>query len=179
MTAENHVIWSNYNLDLDDWRDDLLEEYPDKSEDELYALMYEHNDLQLDDERVNLNIQMPGSILMIADIGRWNGRFSGYQEIKSGNIKDCLYTNMDYATFYVDKLGDLRCEAIHHDGTNHYLYRVYKRGVRESQIERLQEKILEGTATRRDITQITNRLGDAIGKAYGWRFPREHQEHER
>lgn len=66
MTAENHVIWSNYNLDLDDWRDDLLEEYPDKSEDELYALMYEHNDLQLDDERVNLNIQMPGSILMIA-----------------------------------------------------------------------------------------------------------------
>lgn len=95
MTAENHAIWSNYNLDLDDWRDDLLEEYPDKSEDELYALMYEHNDLQLDDERVNLNIQMPGSILMIADIGQWNGRFPGYQEIKSGNIKDCLYTNMD------------------------------------------------------------------------------------
>ena len=179
MTAENHVIWSNYNLDLDDWRDKLLEEYPDKSEDELYALMYEHNDLRLDDERVNLNIQMPETILLIADIGRWNGRFPGYQEIKSGNIRDCLYTNMDYATFYVDKLGDLRCEAIHHDGTNHYLYRVYKRGVTESQIERLQEKILEGTATRRDITQITNRLGDAIGKVYGWRFPREHQEHER
>ena len=48
MTAENHVIWSNYNLDLDDWRDEPFEEYPDKSEDEVYALMYEHNDLQLD-----------------------------------------------------------------------------------------------------------------------------------
>jgi hypothetical protein len=25
----------------------------------------------------------------------------------------------------VDKLGDLRCDAIHHDGTNHLLYRTY------------------------------------------------------
>ena len=61
MSAENHVIWSNYNLDLDDWRDDLLEEYPNSNEDELYALMYEHNNMQLDDERVNLNIQMPNT----------------------------------------------------------------------------------------------------------------------
>lgn len=179
VSAENHVIWSNQNLDLDDWRDDLLAEYPDKSEDELYALMCEHNDMYLDDERVNLNIQMPNTILLIADIGRWNGRFPGCQEIKSGNIKDCLHTSMDYATFYVDKLGDLRCDAVHHDGTNHYLYRVYKRGVTESQIERLQEKILDGTATRRDITRITNRLGDAIGKVYGWSFPREPKDHER
>lgn len=104
MSAENHVIWSNQNLDLDDWRDDLLAEYPDKSEDELYALMCEHNDMYLDDERVNLNIQMPNTILLIADIGRWNGRFPGCQEIKSGNIKDCLHTSMDYATFYVLKL---------------------------------------------------------------------------
>ena len=33
MSAENHVIWSNYDLDLDDWRDDLQAEYPEKSED--------------------------------------------------------------------------------------------------------------------------------------------------
>lgn len=179
MSAEQRVIWSNYNLDLNDWRDDLLEQYPGKTEDELYSLMCEHNNMQLDDERTNLDIQVPGVILLIADIGRWNGRFPGYQEIKSGNIKDCLHTSMDYATFYVDKLGDLRCDAVHHDGTNHYLYRVYKRGVSEAQIERLQEKILDGTATRRDITRITNRLGDAIGKVYGWSFPKEPKDHER
>lgn len=177
--AKNHVIWSNNNLDLDDWRDVLSEEFLGKSEEELYSLMYEVNDMQLDDERVNLNIQMPSPILMIADIGRWNGRFPGYQEIKSGNIRDCLHTSMDYATFYVDKLGDLRCDAVHHDGTNYYLYRVYKRGVTEAQIERLQEKILNGTATRRDITRVTSRLGDAIGKVYGWSFPREVKEYER
>lgn len=179
MDTKNHVIWSNRNLDLDDWRDDLLEDHPESSEDELYALMCETNDQYLDDERTNLDIQMPGAILMIADIGRWNGRFPGYQEIRSGNIKDCLHASTDCATFYVDKLGDLRCDAVHHDGTNHYLYRTYKRGVSDAQIERLQEKILDGTVTRRDITRITTRLGDAIGKVYGWSFPREHKEHER
>ena len=179
MSAENHVIWSNYDLDLDDWRDDLQAEYPEKSEDELYALMTEINDGYLDDARVNLDLQQPYEIILIADIGRWNGRFPGYQEIKSGNIKDCLHTSMDYATFYVDKLGDLRCDAVHHDGTNHYLYRVFKRGVTESQIDWLKGKILDGTATRKDITRVTNRLGDAIGKVYGWSFPREVKEHER
>jgi hypothetical protein len=71
----------------------------------------------------------------------------------------------------VDRLGDLRCDAVHHDGTNHYLYRVYKPGVSELQMERLKEKLYDGTATRSDITRITRRLGDAIGKVYGWSFP--------
>lgn len=45
----------------------------------------------------------------------------GYKEIPSGNIRDCLYSDTDYSTWYVDRLGDLRCDAIHHDGTNFYL----------------------------------------------------------
>ena len=172
MTDGDHLIWSNYHLDLDDWRDDLLEEYPDASETELYQLMQERNDSYLDDERVNLNIQQSRPILVIADLGRWNGRFSGYKEIASGNIRDCLYSDTDYSTWYVDRLGDLRCDAVHHDGTNHYLYRVYKPGVTDEQIDRLKEKIYDGVATRADITRITQRLGDDIGKVYGWSFPR-------
>lgn len=172
MTDGDHLIWSNYHLDLDDWRDDLLEEYPDAGEAELYQLMQERNDSYLDDERVNLNIQQSGPILVIADLGRWNGRFSGYKEIASGNIRDCLYSDTDYSTWYVDRLGDLRCDAVHHDGTNHYLYRVYKPGVTDAQIDRLKERIYDGVATRADITRITQRLGDDIGKVYGWSFPR-------
>ena len=172
MTDGDHLIWSNYHLDLDDWRDDLLEEYPDAGEAELYQLMQERNDSYLDDERVNLNIQQSRPILVIADLGRWNGRFSGYKEIASGNIRDCLYSDTDYSTWYVDRLGDLRCDAVHHDGTNHYLYRVYKPGVTDAQIDRLKEKIYDGVATRTDVTRITQRLGDDIGKVYGWSFPR-------
>ena len=181
MTDGDHLIWSNYNLDLDDWREDLLEEYPDASESELYQLMDERNSGYLDDERCNLNIQMAMPIIIIGDLGLWNGRRTGYKDIPSGNIRDCLYSDTDYTTWYVDRLGDLRCDAVHHDGTNHYLYRAFKPGVSEAQMERLREKIYDGSATRADITRVTQRLGDAIGKVYGWDFPSKvkSQEHAR
>ena len=99
----------------------------------------------------------------------------GYKEIPSGNIRDCLYSDTDYSTWYVDRLGDLRCDAIHHDGTNHYLYRVYKDSASPSQIELLKEKLYRGTATRADITRVTRRLGDDIAKVYGFCIPRQRQ----
>lgn len=173
MTDGDHLIWSNYNLDLDDWREDLLEEYPDASESELYQLMDERNNSYLDDERCNLNIQMAMPIIIIGDLGLWNGRRTGYKDIPSGNIRDCLYSDTDYTTWYVDRLGDLRCDAVHHDGTNHYLYRAFKPGVSEAQMDRLREKIYDGSVTRADITRVTQRLGDAIGKVYGWDFPQK------
>lgn len=135
--------------------------------------MYERNGEYLDDERMNLDIQLDKPILVIGDLGLWNGRYSGYREIKNGNIKDCLYSECDYVTWYVDKLGDMRCDAVHHDGTNHYLYRTYKDGVSDAQIENLKEKIYRGTVTRADITRITHRLGDEIGKVYGWNFTKQ------
>ena len=171
MSEDRHIIWSDYNLNYDDWREDLEEQYPELSDNERFLKMLEVNADYLSDERVNLNIQLSRPILVIADLGRWNGRFSGYKEIPSGNIRDCLYSDTDYTTWYVDKLGDLRCDAVHHDGTNHYLYRTYKDGVSDEQIENLKGKIYNGIADREDITRITSRLGDEIGKVYGWDFP--------
>ena len=160
------TIWSN-NLDYSDWKDDLEELYPDYSNEDRISLMYDINNEYLEDERVNLDIQLDRPILVIADLGLWNGRFSGYKEIGSGRISDCLYSNTDYCTWYVDGYGDLRCDAVHHDGTNHYLYRTYKENVSDTQIENLKNKIYEGTVTRRDITRITCRIGDAIASVYG------------
>ena len=83
---------------------------------------------------------------------------------------------MDMCEWYVDKYGDLRADAVHHDGTNHYLYRVYKDNISEAQKDRLKEKIYNGTATRADIARVTRRLGDEIGKVYGWSFPTRQRE---
>lgn len=175
MKEDRHIIWSNYDLDYEDWRDDLEAEYPELTEDQRIALMYEINGDYLDDERVNLSIQLSQPILVIGDLGLWYGRRSGYKEIESGNIRDCLYADTDYSTWYVDRLGDLRCDAIHHDGTNHYLYRAYKDGVRESQIDLLKDKLYRGIATRADVTRITRRLGDDIARVYGFSIPRARQ----
>lgn len=165
---DRKIIWSNMNLDFEDWREYLQEEYPESSDDDLYYRMYEHNDYYLDDERINLNIQLSRPIIIIADLGLWNGRFSGYKEIKSGNIRDCLYADGDYVEWFVDESGDLRADVAHHDGTNHYLYRVYKDNVSERTIENLKNKIYNNTATFNDIARVTRRLGPEIARVYGW-----------
>lgn len=71
---DRHVIWSDIHLDYEDWRDNLEAEYPDMTEDERYQIMLETNRDYLDDERINLNIQLNEPILVIADLGLWNGR---------------------------------------------------------------------------------------------------------
>jgi hypothetical protein len=169
MEKVKHLIWSS-DVDYEDWRDDMESEYPDLTDEERENLAYELNNEYLDDERCNLNIPLSRPILVIGDLGRWNGRVTGYKELRSKNIKDCLYSDDNYNTWFVDERGDLRGVGHHHDGTNYYLYRTYKDGVSQTQIENLHEKIYNGKATRRDITRITRRLGDEIGAVYGWTF---------
>ena len=98
--SDRHIIWSNQSLDVDDWREDYKEfleanELDDDPNDEqaLYEWMEETNYEYLSDERVNLNVQLSQPIIVIGDIGRWNGRVMGYKDIPSGNIKDCLYAD--------------------------------------------------------------------------------------
>ena len=92
-----HIVWSNENLDLEDWREDLEEEYPGYSDDKLYEIMCDTNASYLEDERANLNIQLAQPILVIAELGLWDGKHMGYKEIESGNIRDCLYSNYNSA----------------------------------------------------------------------------------
>ena len=173
---EKHIIWSNLNLDLKDWREFLEEEYPDRTEDEYYYLMRELNDGYLDDERMNLDRQLSTPIIVCADLGLWNGRKSGYRMIGSGNIKDCLDSGFDDVEWYVDRLGDLRSTAVHHDGRNHYLYRAVKERVPDWKVERLQNKLYEGTASYADIVKVTRRLGDEIAAVYGFPIQEEKKE---
>lgn len=171
MNEVKHVIWSDINLNYEDWKANLEAEHPEMTEGERIKLMHEINSEYLNNERMNLDIQLPREIIVIADLGLWNGRFSGYKMIPSGNIRDCLHADCDYAQWYVDKKGDLRCTAHHHDGTNYYLYRAVKPNVTDNQLIRLQNLIYSGKATRSDITRMTERLGDRIGKVYGWELP--------
>lgn len=178
MNENRQILWSDLHLDFDDWKDELKVEYPDYSKDDLVLTMFEMVDEQLHDLVSNLDIQLSKPIIVIGDIGRWNGRVQGYKMIESGNIKECFCTDCDLNEFYIDKLGDLRCEAVHHDGTNHYLYRVFKDSVSEEQIENLKWKLYHGKATRADITRVTKRLGDDIAKVYNITIPKQRKSIE-
>lgn len=161
------MIWTDYYQDFDHWKENLHEMYPDYSDDELYQLMQELNSSYLDDERCNLNIELDENILVIADLGLWNGRRTGYKEIGS-NIRYCLSSDCDFNTWYIDGYMNLRCEAIHHDGKNYYLYREWKPGLSEAQKERFKWKLYEGKATSKDLCSYTRKLGDRIADVYGW-----------
>ena len=69
MNDKKHIIWSNVNLDYDDWKFEMEEYYPELSEEERIEKMYETNNDYLDDDCCNLNIKLNGPILVIADIG--------------------------------------------------------------------------------------------------------------
>lgn len=172
METEKHVIWSDLNLDYKEWKKDLEAEYPECTEDERIMLMYSINADYLNDERSNLNIQLSMPILVCADLELWNGRKTGYKMIDSGNIGDCLSSECDYNEWFLDKEGDLRCTAVHHDGTNHYLYRAIKEGTPDWKIAQLQDRLYFGKATEKDIAEVTCRLGDNIAAVYGFDIPK-------
>ena len=82
------LIWNN-TPDFDDWKDELESEQSDYSERELIDLMYDTNNLYLEDEKMNLNVDLPQNILVIADLGLWDGRRQGYKQL-GNNLSQCL-----------------------------------------------------------------------------------------
>lgn len=173
LFPEKRIIWSNRDIDEEAWKKDLRGEYPDIDDRELERMVYEQNDSYLDDERINLDINVGSEILVIADIGLWDGRRMGYQIIESGNISDCLYASKDcdYNEWYVDRDGEFRSTQSHHDGTHYLTYRKWKDGTGEDDREKLLNNIYHGIATREEIDAVTDKLGADIGKVYGWDFP--------
>ena len=99
--------------DIDDAiRDEIIRDY----------LEMEFSDLEM-----NCSIYCENPILVIVDVGRWNGRKKAYKIIDSGLLSDIFHLNdsCDYHTYYTDGYNVL-CTAIHHDGVNYYEFREIK-----------------------------------------------------
>lgn len=139
------------------------------TEDQKMDIVYDEISMDYEAEQENLSCLLDGKIMCIADLGLWNGRRSGYKYLTE-NLNSIFDVGEDRNEWYVDDLGDVRCKAIHHDGTNHYLFWAVKPYMNT---EILEDKLYEGTATRRDITRYTERLGDYIGKIFGCKIPRQ------
>ena len=167
MDNKVQMLWTS-ECNYEDWKDDLEELYPELSDIDRQYIMYDINTDYLNDLCDNLDIQLEGPILVIGDLGLWNGRVQGYKRL-GNTLKDCFYTNEDgEIEWYVDEQGDLRATFYHHDGTNYYLYRAIKETATDEEIEDLEGKIYYQKATQADIYRTTQRLGDIIAQVYGW-----------
>ena len=170
---KKHIIWSNMNLHIEDRRDgyqEYLEEngFDERhnNDDDLYQWMCATNAEYIYDERANLDKVVDGRILVIGDIGRWDGRVSGYKIIDSGNIKDILYSECDYVEWYGDGY-NIRSVGIHHDGSNYAEYRVIRE---DRNIENLLNDIYDGKEiSRAKLNYYTRSLYPYVAKVYGWR----------
>ena len=172
MDTIKNVLWSN-DLNIDDWRADLLDQYPEYADDEnaLYDCMIDINDSYLEDIICDTeNVFFDEGLLCIADLGLWHGRRAAYKQIGSSLADVFRDTAIDTCTFYVDKNGDVRAENVHHDGANYYLYRAWRPGLSYWTRDSFLYKLMTGKATRRDINRYTVRIGDSFSELYGFKI---------
>ena len=176
MNNFEYVIWSNESLEWEDWRDAFDEDCEQYSDDEKFQLMNNLNNDYLEDDRREMDVCVGSPIIIIADIGKWDGRHAGYRILESVNLRDCLYSELDGVTWYVDGKGDFRMDGYHHDGHNHYLYRKFKEGIGSDVRDEFCEKILDHTLTKEDIEAVTERLGDVLEELYGFILPENYEK---
>jgi hypothetical protein len=157
---KKRIIWSND--EYDEWEKSLLEDGED-AEDLTYERYYDDCEVWLDDERCNLNKEVDGYIVAFASLGLWNGRVNGAKMVGT-KVRNILYSNDDCVTWYCDRY-NVRCESIHHDGTNHILYRVAKD---EDKARELVEKIAYEGMTEEQFMKATKSLRPYVAKVYGW-----------
>lgn len=170
---KKRIIWSNIDVDFDEWKKDLIEyqkenKYDDAEnvlDSEVHSFISESLENALEDERHNLNIKTEGRILVIADIGRWNGRVPGYK-ILGRNVSDILWDNdADHIEWFSDGY-NIKAVAHHHDGTNYYTYKEIRE---DRNIQCFLDAIYNGKEiTPNMIKYYTKSLNHYAKEVYGW-----------
>ena len=140
----------------------------EEGEKDLSEYVQETLDMYLEDEYTNLDKTINGNILVIADLGFWDGRRSGYQIINRNNLNaifNVLGSDYGYFKFYCDRY-DVKAELHHHDGTHYLTFREIREG---KDITNLTDKLYEQEeVTQKEITRYTKSLKPYVKQIYGW-----------
>lgn len=168
---KKHIIWTDVvNLDMADFEEFFDANYPEITDDaEKFDLVAEFNFDELDNIRDELNIKLDGRILVIGQLGLWDGKVSGYKIIDSGNISDIFYSMLNtasYMEFWSDGY-NIRAKESHHDGTNYYLFREIRE---DTNIDNLLDDIYNRKEiSRSKLNHYTRSIAKHINNYYGWR----------
>lgn len=166
-----HIIYDNYeDFDtMDNTKQQISERQEIPIEEVTEQMVYDEWGEQLDfwfsDEQENLNEQLEGDIIAIADLGLWNGRFSGYK-ILGNNLNEIMsFGNHDYIKIYSDGY-NIRKESSHHDGTNHILFRMVRN---DRNIDHFTDMIYnKKPITKNMLNYYTKSIEKNVRNIYGW-----------
>ena len=168
------TIWKSYGMytrtELEEAKKDtkefLKELYPDieLTDENIGAQLEEDIHGFFKDELENLNMELDGRILAIADVGTWQGRRQGCK-ILGHNLNGVLASGIgcDEKEVYVGTYG-VYAEGYHHDGSNFVEFREIKE---DTNYDLLLDKLYKGIATRSDIRRYTKSLRPYVQKIYG------------
>lgn len=131
-TNKEYLIYTSdpYDFNEDEMRQSYLEsaeannwEIPEDgpSDEDIWQEWYDQNEMVWDNIKSEVKWHDErGSYLIIASLGLWNGRFDG-GKIIDGYLTEAISACFeDYnKVYWQDK--NLKVEAIHHDGTNHFI----------------------------------------------------------
>lgn len=167
------IIWTSEVDTSDEAVAEFRETYAEigvefNSDDDAIRAMYDLNQDYLADEKANLDIPLDHPILVIADLGLWHGRRQGYKVIGK-NVKDILsFTcgDPDEITYFADAY-NVRADDTHHDGTNHYTFRVLRGD--EDECWPLLDAIYKGSeVTSSLLNRYSRSVLPYVADVYGW-----------
>ena len=167
---KKNVIFSNLNVDYDKWKD-AYEDYLDSNgytEDDVSLYEFVDEDIRIwaQDERVNLNKELPDGCVIVcfANLGLWDGRKQG-AKVMGSNLKSIINSNScDEYEVYCDQY-NVRGTGLHHDGTNTYLYRICKNNLAA---KKLMYGWVYGEIDEEYIRKHTKSLRSYVAIVYGW-----------
>ena len=132
----------------------------------IWEQAYEDVIMTYSDEEVMLNKTLEEDIVIIADLGLWNGRVTGGKVV--GDNLNCIlnYFGCDDVEVYADRY-NIKSIGHHHDGTNLHLFRMIKPTLSDTQRENFIDKLERGILTDRDITRYTKSIRPYVAEIYG------------
>lgn len=175
--AKHNILWKSYGMyslkELAEYEEQakinlLNNEYTEEeiTEEQITQEVYDDIDMDYDCEITNLDVTLNGRILVIANIGRWNGRVNGYK-ILGNNLNEVVSCSIgcDEKEVYCDGF-NVRATGYHHDGRNHVEFREIRE---DRNIDVLLNKIYDNEPiSRREINYYTRSLRPYVKQIYGF-----------
>ena len=135
--------------------------------DDCYIFQSERMNIDFDELKKSLSINIGREIMGLATVRVWNGYRKGAKRL-SENLSDILYIPSDSCIddFSISMENDVESTAYHNDGYYDIIYRAVKPGVSENSIHNAIMRWVDNGDSKR-LMEITNSLVPYVCEALG------------